>query len=71
MVYLSNIVKDLLNAIKILIDNNIQYSKFKLPDLMMDKHGNIKLLSVCHASLSNDIQIDNYLGNIGKIIIQL
>ncbi|CAK67925.1 unnamed protein product (macronuclear) [Paramecium tetraurelia] len=65
------ITLDLLKTIRILIDNNIQYSKFKLSDLMMDKRGNIKLISFCHASRSKDIDLDNYLGNIGQIMIQL
>lgn len=31
----------------------------------MDKKGNIKLINFCHASLSKDVDLDNYLGNIG------
>ncbi|CAD8127386.1 unnamed protein product [Paramecium sonneborni] len=65
------IALDLLKTVKVLMDYNIQYSKFKLSNLMMDRRGNIKLISFCQGFGSNSIQINNYLFYIGQIIIKL
>ncbi|CAD8126893.1 unnamed protein product [Paramecium sonneborni] len=65
------IIYELLKIIKILIENKIYYSKIKLSNLMLDKKGNLKLVGFCCAQQTNEIDVENYLANIGNIMMNL
>ncbi|CAD8125485.1 unnamed protein product [Paramecium sonneborni] len=70
-VLIYDLMKELLKIVKILIQNKIYYSKIKLSNLMLDKKGNLKLVGFCCAQQTNEIDVENYLANIGSIMMNL
>ncbi|CAK63480.1 unnamed protein product (macronuclear) [Paramecium tetraurelia] len=65
------IIYELLKIVKILIENKIYYQKIKLSNLMLDKKGNLRLVGFCPAQQINEIDVENYLDNVGNIMMNL